>query len=64
MMVFVMELKIVCLNIIVVKIKKKWNDILGTLERFCQSNGSWAMTVSPDTQCKSCVGDIRPVKVD
>ncbi|CAF4463271.1 unnamed protein product [Rotaria socialis] len=33
-----------------------------TLERFCQSNGSWAMTVLPDIQCKSCVGDGRPVK--
>lgn len=38
--------------------------ILGTLERFCQNNGAWAMTVSPDIQCKSCVGDGRPVKVD
>ncbi|CAF1038987.1 unnamed protein product [Rotaria sp. Silwood1] len=33
-----------------------------TLERFCTSNGTWAMTVSPDIQCKSCVGDGRPVK--
>ncbi|CAF3307760.1 unnamed protein product, partial [Rotaria sp. Silwood2] len=33
-----------------------------TLERFCLSNGTWAMTVSPDIQCKSCVGDGRPVK--
>ncbi|CAF1031034.1 unnamed protein product [Rotaria sordida] len=33
-----------------------------TLERFCQSNGTWAMTISPDIQCKSCVGDGRPVK--
>ncbi|CAF3843889.1 unnamed protein product [Rotaria magnacalcarata] len=33
-----------------------------TLERFCQSNGSWAMTVLPDIQCKSCIGDGRPVK--
>lgn len=38
--------------------------LLGTVERFCQSNGSWAMTVSPDIQCKSCFGDGRPVKVD
>jgi hypothetical protein len=38
--------------------------IIGTLERFCQSNGSWAMTVSPDIQCKSCIGDGRPVKVN
>jgi hypothetical protein len=43
--------------------KIKWYDILGTLERFCQSNGSWAMTIPPDIQCKSCVGDGRPVKV-
>lgn len=38
--------------------------LLGTLERFCQSNGTWAMPISPDIQCKSCVGDGRPVKVD
>ena len=39
-----------------------WSSI-GTLQRFCQSNGTWAMTVLPDIQCKSCVGDGRPVKV-
>ncbi|CAF1248334.1 unnamed protein product [Adineta steineri] len=33
-----------------------------TLERFCMNNGSWAPTISPDLQCKLCVGDGRPVK--
>ncbi|CAF0773193.1 unnamed protein product [Adineta ricciae] len=33
-----------------------------TLERLCLSNGSWDMTVLPDIQCKSCIGDGRPVK--
>jgi hypothetical protein len=62
-MAFVMELKIVCfwvlylffINLII---------ITGTLERFCQSNGTWAMTISPDIQCKSCIGDGRPVTVN
>ncbi len=62
MMVFLMELKIVRLNIFFIKIKE-CNHILGTLERFCQSNGSWAPTISRDIQCKFCIGDGRPVKV-
>ncbi|CAF0945021.1 unnamed protein product [Rotaria sordida] len=33
-----------------------------TLQRFCQNNGTWAMTVSPDLQCKTCIDDRRPVK--
>jgi hypothetical protein len=36
---------------------------IGTLQRFCQTNGTWAMTLSPDIQCQTCVGDGRPVKV-
>ncbi|CAF1407246.1 unnamed protein product [Adineta steineri] len=32
-----------------------------TLQRFCQSNGTWAMTTSPDIQCKICIGEGRPV---
>ncbi|CAF4532157.1 unnamed protein product [Rotaria sp. Silwood2] len=33
-----------------------------TLQRFCESNGSWAMTVAPDIQCKICLDNGRPVK--
>ncbi|UJR22108.1 hypothetical protein I4U23_025173 [Adineta vaga] len=33
-----------------------------TLERLCLSNGTWDMTLSPDIQCKTCIGDGRPVK--
>ena len=36
----------------------------GTIERFCQMNGSWASPVSTDIQCKTCLGDGRPVKVN
>ena len=38
-------------------------SLLGTLTRFCQNDGTWATSVSSDDQCKSCVGDGRPVKV-
>ncbi|CAF4698578.1 unnamed protein product, partial [Rotaria sp. Silwood1] len=33
-----------------------------TLQRFCQNNGTWAMTIPPDIQCKICINDGRPVK--
>jgi hypothetical protein len=36
---------------------------IGTLQRFCQTNGSWAMTIPREIQCKTCAGDGRPVKV-
>ena len=36
---------------------------LGTIQRFCQSNGTWAKTVPPEIQCHICGGDVRPVKV-
>jgi hypothetical protein len=38
--------------------------VLGTLERFCHSNGTWAPSLSRDIQCKLCVGDGRPVTVN
>ncbi|CAF3661929.1 unnamed protein product [Rotaria socialis] len=33
-----------------------------TLQRFCQNNGTWAMPISSDIQCDTCIGDGRPVK--
>lgn len=36
---------------------------LGTIQRFCESNGTWAKTVPPEIQCHICVGEGRPVKV-
>jgi hypothetical protein len=36
---------------------------IGTLQRFCQNDGTWAMTVPQDIQCQTCFGDGRPVKV-
>lgn len=33
-----------------------------TIQRFCQSNGTWAMTTPLDIQCKTCDGNDRPVK--
>lgn len=36
---------------------------IGTIQRFCQDNGTWAMTVPPDIQCQTCFGYGRPVKV-
>ena len=39
-------------------------SLVGTLQRFCQPDGNWAITQSPDVQCRSCFGDGRPVKVD
>jgi hypothetical protein len=43
--------------------EKHAHSCLGTLQRFCQENGSWALTVSPDLQCRTCFSDGRPVKV-
>jgi hypothetical protein len=63
MMVFVMALRIVRF-IIHNNIRNHIIIIIGTLERFCRNNGSWTMTAPADIQCKSCIGDGRPVKVD
>ncbi len=61
-MVFVMALKIVRFfvkyKILLISINK-----IGTVQRFCQNNGTWAPTVSSDIQCETCFGDSRPVKV-
>lgn len=36
---------------------------LGTIERYCNEDGTWSDTISPEIQCKVCPVDAEPVKV-
>lgn len=59
-MVFDRELRIVCFVLMKSNIKFHHS---GTIQRFCQSNGTWAKTIPLEIQCHICVGHGRPVKV-